>query len=358
MTGLDASAAGTATLDRFLAEDFARIGAAALDRCRALAGQRLYLSGATGFFGRSLLALLAHLHARGVEFQATALSRSPERFVAQNPWCAAQHWLEWRRGDAALDWPGDGHYDLLLHAATETRAEAHFDKAEVFDGIVAVTRRALAFAEDHGVRRLLLTGSGAEYGAIAPDAGGGVPDGSALACDPALASSAYGEGKRVSELLAALHAERHGTAIVNTRCFAFVGPGLDLDGHFAIGNFLRDALRRRELRLASAGAAARSYLYSADLAVWLLLLLLEAPAGSTVNVGSDQAVCILDLARRVVDVVAPGLGVHAGPAGAATERHYYVPSVARARALGLDVWTGLDLAIARTAQWHRSGEPT
>lgn len=338
----------------FLAIDFARLNPDAIDRCGALDGKRLYLTGASGFFGKTLLALLVFLQRRGVSFTATAQSRSPRRILAEQGWLDLP-WLQWVEGDVRAPWPGrpQDRYDLILHAATDTTASAHVDKLEVFDGIIAGTRQALSFAGAHGVKRLLLCGSGAQYGAIPSAFAAGVPESSLIACDTTRPSSAYGEAKRAGEVLAALHAEAHGIEVVNTRCFAFVGPGLALDGHFAIGNFLRAALAGESIILASRGHAVRSYLYSADLAVWLLILLLHAPAGAAVNVGSDRPITVLDLASRVRDLVSPPSRVEAGVGGSGEERSFYLPCIEHARRLGLDVWTELDRAIERTASWHR-----
>jgi nucleoside-diphosphate-sugar epimerase len=335
----------------FLAEDFARMDAVLLDRCGRLHGKRLYLSGATGFFGKNLLALFSFLGARGASFEVHALSRSPDRFLAAQPWCRSQPWLRWVEGDARETWRAEGTFDLVLHAATDTAAAAHRDKLAMFDGVIAATRNALEFAVRHGADRLLLCGSGAQYGAIAAQAY--AEESSNGACDPTVPSSAYGEAKRVSEMLAALHAERHGFAVVNTRSFAFVGPGLPLDGHFAIGNFIGAALAGGAIKLSSTGDALRSYLYGADLAVWLVILLLEAPGGSTINVGSDHALTILELAGRVRDLVNAGAAVEPGTVSGGGERSFYVPRIERARAMGLDVFTDLDQAIHRTAKWHR-----
>ncbi len=343
------------SLTEFLAADFARFDAALVARCARLDGERLYLTGATGFFGRNLLALLAFLHERGLRFEVTALSRNPAGFLAAHPPFRQAPWLSWEAGDVAAAWPAQGTYRYLLHAATDTDARAHLDKLAVFEGLLAGTRRAVEFAATHGVRRLLLTGSGAEYGAIPAAYAQGIPEASAIACDPLRSASAYGEGKRAAELLATLHGERHGFEVVAGRGFAFTGPGLALDGHFAIGNFLRSALGGQTLRLASAGTAVRSYLYSADLALWLLILLLEAPGGTAVNLGSDEPISILELARRVRDLVGPGLAIEPGPARPLEERQVYVPSIGLARSLGLDVWTRLNEAIIRTAHWHRCG---
>jgi nucleoside-diphosphate-sugar epimerase len=342
-------------LPEFLRGDFDLLDPAVIARCMGLNGQRLYLSGATGFFGSNLLALFAELSRRGAKFEVTGLSRNPGSFLGRYPWARDQPWLDWQTGDGTERWPGNGEYDLLIHAATSTDAASHVDKARVFDEIIAVTRHALDFAARHGVRRILLTGSGAQYGPIPPHFADGVPESSGLACDPARPSSAYGEAKRVSELLVALHAEKTGCAVVNTRCFAFVGPGLPLDGHFAIGNFIRDAIAGRPIALSSAGESVRSYLYSADLAVWLVLLLLEASGVNTFNVGSDRGIRVADLAGKVRDCVNPKTAVRIGRPGESDERSYYLPSIARAREKGLDVWTGLDRAIMRTAAWHGNG---
>lgn len=336
-------------LAAFLADDFDRLAplAPALD---ALDGQRLVLSGATGFFGKQLLALLAWLHGRGLRFEVQGLSRDPQRFFTAEPWAARLPWLRLLPGDARQPWPGDGPVDLLLHAATDTHASAHVDLQAVFDDALAGTRQALAFAATHGVRRLLLTGSGAQYGALPT---GPVAEDAPLACDPAQPGSAYGEAKRAAELLAVLHAQRTGCAAVLTRCFAFVGPGLDLNGHFAVGNFIRDALAGGPLRLNSAGHAVRSYLYGADLAWWLLHLLLNGPANRPVNVGSDQALTVAELALQVRDRLCPSATVSFGAPQPGEARRFYLPDISRARSLDLSAWTSLDLAVRRTADWHR-----
>jgi len=339
-------------MPEFLAEDFAAIGEPVLRRCMKVEGHRIYLAGASGFFGKNILALLAYLRSRGASCEVTALSRRPGSFLEEHPWCKAP-WISWRQGDAVDPWPGEGSFTLLVHAATDTAADAHRDPLLVFERMVAVSRQALDFAAARAVRRLLLCGSGAQYGTIRESRGSGAEEAEGEACDSTRASSAYGEAKRVGELLAAMHAERHGFEVINTRCFAFVGPGLALHGHFAIGNFLRDAIAGDPIRMNSSGSAVRSYLYGADLAVWILLLLLEATPGATVNVGSDQPVRIIDLAHRVRRLVNPAIEVVPGPPRPEEQRQYYVPSIARARALGLEPWTDLDRAILRTASWHR-----
>jgi nucleoside-diphosphate-sugar epimerase len=333
--------------------DLQRISAR-LDIHRALQGKHLLLTGSTGFFGKWLLALIALLNAEGAAIHLSAISRDPDRFVAEYPEYAHATWLSWIRADVrqlqglTLMRP----LDLVLHAATDTLAGADCDRLSIFDTIVTGARQVLDLAVRMGARRVLFTGTGAQYGAI--ESNHPAPEDLRTACDSALQSSAYAEAKRAQETLASLYAGRHGIEVILTRCFAFAGPGLALDEHFAIGNFVRDALWRDELVLQSSGQAVRSYLHGADLAGWLLTLIIKGQAGEAYNVGSDQGLTIAELAHRVVACIAPGKAVRIlGQDSPGAALSYYVPQVEKARELGLDIWTSLDESIKGMASWAR-----
>jgi dTDP-glucose 4,6-dehydratase len=166
--------------------------------------------------------------------------------------------------------------------------------------------------------------------------------------------SAYGEGKRVAELLCAIYHRQHGIQTKIARCFAFVGPHLPLDKHFAIGNFIRDRLRGEPLRIQGDGTPYRSYLYAADLTVWLWTILFRGPACTPFNVGSEDAHTIREIAEAVTAALGPAQPVavsRAAPEGGPRQR--YVPSTEAARALlGLRPGVLLPDAIRKTAAWH------
>lgn len=338
-------------------EDLAEI----VDRARAdletLRGARVLVTGATGFFGTWLVgALLAADEALGLGLRVTGLARAPaslaERFVD----AARRGALELRAADARAFAPAAAErWTHVIHAATAASARLNeADPREMFEVALHGTSRILDVAREHGARRVLLTSSGAVYGRQPPEVSHA--DESALrGPDPLDPTNAYAEGKRGAELLAAIAAQR-GLAVSIARGFAFVGPLLPLDAHFAIGNFLRDGLAGGPIVIAGDGTPLRSYLYVTDLVEWLLAILVRGQGGRAYNVGSEHALSIAALADRVAAHFGVAVERRRTPEpGAAPAR--YVPSTARARGeLGLSEHVGLDEAIARTARWHLHAE--
>lgn len=328
-----------------LTEDIAAIDRQLAPHWAELNGARIFMTGGTGFIGRWMLEALA---ASDRDAEVVILSRDPAAFVAKAPHLAQR--FQFVAGDICDFVAPSGRFTHVIHAATDASAHlnAH-DPRRMFDTIVTGTRNALDLAVARGAGRMLFLSSGAVYGAQPWDVehvGEEWPGGP----DPRNTKSAYGEGKRAAELLCAIYGQQFGIDVVTSRIFALLGPLLSLDIHFAAGNFIRDAMAGRAIRIESAGTAVRSYLYVADLAAWLWLMLLRAPRGATWNMGSEEAVSIADLARRTSALLGgPGVEV-LGRADAGWNPGRYVPSTALVRdQLGVAPTISLDAAIRRTA---------
>lgn len=322
---------------------------------RGLAGRRIFITGGTGFVGKWLLVTLAEANRRlGLGVRATVLSRDPEAFRAAAPSLAQTEGVDLLRGDVRnFDFPA-GEYDTVIHAATDVVAKAAPE--EIFDTCIAGTRRVLDFAVQAQAQDFLLVSSGAVYGRQPADLLR-VPESYPGAPDPLLPGSAYGEGKRASEWLAAAAGARTNLRVRSARCFAFVGPYLPLDKHFAIGNFIGAALDGREIVIQGDGTPVRSYLHAADMAAWLWAVLLKGNPGAAYNVGAEEAISIAGLAHRVCEVLGvPDRVRIVGTPDPSRPIERYVPDNGLARAaLGLPAPIGLDEAIARTARWHDAG---
>jgi nucleoside-diphosphate-sugar epimerase len=336
-----------------LAHDLDNILARTEPLWQELRGQRILITGATGFFGCWLLESFAWANRRlKLNACAVAVSRHPQTLTQKAPHLAIDpaitlHAADVRHGDFPK-----GTFTHVIHAATEASLKLNTESPLVmFDTIVEGTRRALQFSISSSVSRFLLVSSGAVYGTQPPqlthlsESFEGGPD-------PLNPASAYSEGKRSAELLCSLAASSRLTTTV-ARCFAFVGPYMQLDAHFAIGNFISDAMRGGPILVKGDGSPFRSYLYASDLMVWLWTILFKGQSRRAYNVGSEEVLNIATIAREVVAAMPSKLDVNiASPATAGASAHRYVPCTARAREeLGLRAEVPLREAICRTHAW-------
>lgn len=277
------------------------------------------------------------------------LSRDPQRFLARMPHLARRPEFDWLCGHpATFNFPKTRH-DYLLHLATST--SAHLDRTDPVEmmktKLVSISH-VLDYARHAGIRRMLVTSSGAVYGPQ-PAELDHIPESYRGAPDPMNPASAYGNGKRLVEQMCALTPE---VDTVIARCFSFIGPHLPLDARFAAGNFIRDALAGNTVVVKGDGTPRRSYMHPADLVIWLLTILLRGENGRAYNVGSDQPVSISELADHVAVLggVASRIANPAQHVGAPPE--CYVPAITRAKLeLGLEIRIGLAAALSRTMHW-------
>ncbi len=321
----------------------------------AMRGERVFLTGATGFFGAWLLESFAYCNRQlGLGAQAVALSRRPDVFLGKMPHLFADDSVTLHAGDVRdFQFPA-GHFGFVVHAATEASAKQLAEEpAEMLSTILAGTERTLKMAVEAGARRVLLTSSGAVYGRQPSDVVC-LSEEYAGAPDCTQVGSVYGEGKRASELMCALYGKQHGLECAIARCWAFCGPHLALDVHFAIGNFIRDVMAGGPIRIGGDGTPTRSFLYAGDLATWLWTMLFRAPAQRAYNVGSSHSVSILQLAEAVRDALGSDVAIEVAKVpveGASVSR--YVPSVDRANEeLALEETVSLADTIRRTAAWY------
>ena len=335
-------------------DDLAAIGSALAADWPRLRGKRLFITGGTGFIGRWMLEALRAADLRFcIGVNVTVLTRDPAAVASKAPHLATHPGFRFVPGDILSLGSTGERYTHVIHAATEASADVNFNQpTRMFDTVVTGTRRALDVAVASGAERFLFLSSGAVYGAqpwelthVGEDWLGGP--------DPRDPRNNYAEAKRAAELLCAIYRKSRGLDAITARIFALLGPLLSLDIHFAAGNFIRDALAGRTVRVEGAGTAVRSYLYAADLTTWLWAALLRAPAGATYNVGSEEAVSIGDLAARTAALLGHAGHEILGRPDPGWNPGRYVPSTALIRReLGVEATVGLDEAIRRTAAWN------
>jgi dTDP-glucose 4,6-dehydratase len=319
-----------------------------------LSSAHLFITGGTGFIGRWLLETLklANIH-HTLNVRATILTRSPEKFAIKAPNIFNAPIFTFIAGQVQdFEFP-KGDFTHLIHAATDASADLNArDPRLMFDTVLNGTRRALDFAVEKKISRILNLSSGAIYGPqpfnmkYVKEDWLGAPD-----CRHTV--NAYGEGKRAAEMLCAIYEKQFGLRITTARIFALLGPYLPINTHFAAGNFIRDAIAGKKITVQSNGSAVRSYLYVADLTAQLWQLLLRGEAGQAYNIGSKEGISIKDLAIKVTTLLGKDSCEILGKDDHGWNPGRYVPDVSLAENnLRIKQKTSLEEAIRKTAIWN------
>ncbi|MDR3568516.1 MAG: NAD-dependent epimerase/dehydratase family protein [Syntrophobacteraceae bacterium] len=318
-----------------------------------LAGKDIFITGGTGFYGCWLLESLIHANRRlNLNTRITVLTRNPDAFAKKAPHLAHNPSVRLIAGDVrSFDFP-PGSFSHIIHAATDTDSGFYSDPIEIIKTIVDGTRHTLEFACHCGAKKFLFTSSGAVYGKQ-PYELSHLPEEYMGGPNPVDTSAAYAEAKRMAEQLCVLYSTRHDIAVKIARGFAFVGPYMAENAHFAIMNFIRDGVSGRKIQIRGDGTPCRSYLYSADLAIWLWTILVRGESRRPYNVGSEKGLSIAELANLVAEALPDSPGVEIlGRPNPGQPRERYVPSTFRAHsALGLEEHISLLDSIQRTSRW-------
>ena len=110
--------------------------------------------------------------------------------------------------------------------------------------------------------------------------------------------SAYSHGKRFAEEAINKARQEYNLNAQSLRLYAFAGPGLPTDQHYAAGNFMRDGMRNLPIEIKGNPHTKRSYMYPADLTRHILNSLVSREV-TTREVGSKEIISIGGLARVI-----------------------------------------------------------
>ncbi len=334
-------------------EDVAAI-VGTVNELKRLRGRCLLLTGGTGFIGTWLLETVAYLNDQWTEpCRVYVPTRNRDAFARKAPHLAERREFVFLPSDVRTFADPDEHCDYIIHAAASASPlEKARDPIDAGETIVEGTRRVLELARQQKVERCLLLSSGAVYGTQPPELER-VPEDFRGGPDLDAALSTYAEGKRYAEVLAVAYQQQHGVPVTIARPFTAVGAYQDLDAGFAATDFVRDGLRGKPLTILGDGTTVRSYCAAAEYILALWGVLLRGRAGRAYNVGSDEPISILELARAVVQVLGKDLDIHvARQAMPGKFPQRYVPDITRLdRELGLRPRIGVREALQRYVAW-------
>lgn len=304
-------------------------------------GKSIFVTGGTGFFGKSILDRITKGFLADCRF--VLLSRDPEGFLSRYPEYSGLKNVSFVKGDVREFAFPEMHFDMILHGAAP--AVTTLPPGEMRSIIMEGTARVLEFARQCAAERMMFVSSGAVYGPQ-PEWCENVRED--LVCAPV---TEYGIAKLEAEGMCLAS----GIECVIARCFAFIGPRLDLDIHFAAGNFLRNCLDGEKIIIKGDGTAFRSYLYADDLVEWLFTIIARGKNGEVYNVGSPWGISIKELAQEIASHFTPAPQIEIREKALPGQRvQRYVPDISKAqRELGLEVRVSLSEAVELCKKSHQ-----
>jgi dTDP-glucose 4,6-dehydratase len=345
-------------MKRLPVEDLEHIYQNTQDIWESFRGKSIFVTGGTGFFGKWLLESFIYVNEKfALNAKITTLSRNPEAFLTEYPFYKEHtNTVHFVKGDIlTYDFNLDEKLQYIIHAATA--ASESLNKSNpllMMDTITIGTRRVLDFAITQPIEGFLFVSSGAIYGKQ-PWNVSHIKEEDSFKVDINNPKAAYAEGKRIAELYSSTYFEKYNLPIKIARCFAFVGPYLPLDTHFAIGNFINNAINNEDIIIKGDGSTIRSYMYASDLVVWLWKILLKGEINQPYNVGSDEGASINQLAEKISSISNAKVAVKI--VGSPVQKEHidiYCPSITKANTINAQIKIQLTESIEKTIKFYES----
>ena len=315
----------------------------------SISHNHLLLLGATGFFGREFLPRLFNGHLSSKLFpKVTILTRSKSRVLASFPYLAdtctiLEHNLLYA-SEIAISEP----VTHVLHMANMSARDT-FNGAEQYDKYRLLLNSSLLIRQlstQHPIERIVFTSSGAAYGLQSSYVESALP-----IIDPHNTELSLAFGKLTAEFI--LSSSISGSNRLSiARCFSFVGAHLPCDIHYAIGNFVRNAVEEADIVIRTDGSDIRSYQHISDAVRWIMRLIIMSDPPALINIGSDHAISILNLAHTVKRITKSNSKItilNQQPISDNHRRASYVPDLTLAHSFGFVNKVSLEDSIAELA---------
>ena len=289
--------------------------------------KKVLITGSSGFIGNWLSQGLSYLNEHlGLDMELIFLSRKIDSNFRENISKYKTRSITFIETDLTNDNFSQiqvlKNLDFVFHTATTlTNLEAQIRNSVAGFAILGTSKLINVIRASQEPPVFIHLSSGAVYGHHSSESGLISED---TKFDKNVDLSSYGYAKRQIEDLV-ISASKEGLIVgTNPRLFSFFGPSLPLDIHFAIGNFVGNAISGKNIQVTGSPNSSRSYLYVGDLVRKLLLLSIK-PTAETIHIGSAKPINMLALASTVKEVVNDKIEVELTNLN--TKANHYVPSV-------------------------------
>ena len=248
------------------------------DSIYKLNNKNILLIGGTGFFAKWFIILIDYLNNMlDFNINLTITIRSYEKFISEFSNIIDINKYSYIESDIESLKLDNKDFNFVLYFAGPDKYLINGQK--LYDMVVEGTKNIISIFNNTNIEKLIFTSSGAVYGNSNSFRESDI-------CKPIII---YGEAKKYAEELLL----QSNINVSVARCFAFNGPyNKEKHQFLAISSFIDNVINNKDIIINGNGRNLRSYLYTADLVIWLLAILLKSENKSIYNVGGGGGVSL------------------------------------------------------------------
>lgn len=289
----------------------------------------ILVTGSTGLIGGCLVDLLMHYS----QCNVYALGRNNQRASKRFNEYRENNRFHFLQHDICAPLDLDIDFDYIIHAASN--ASPNFfqqQPVEVMRSNMEGLCHLVEYGIHHNMRRMVYVSSGEVYGECSDSVFTETSSGYIDILSP---RSCYPSSKRAAETLCTSYCQEYGCEIVIARPCHTYGPFFTESDNRVYAQFIRNVLRGENIVMKSLGQQYRSWIYVADCAAAILLLLDKGQSGEAYNVANDESnITIRQLAEKTAAIADRKVIIDACEGGNTTPISHAVFSTQKLESLG------------------------
>lgn len=270
---------------------------------KALEGNTVLISGATGLIGKNLIwSINEWNHCADNKIRVVAVVRNINKAKKLFFGCNNIEYIVEDILNISEKTLENTHIDYIIHAASQTSSKAFVaNPVDTITVAVNGTYNMLKIAAHKKVKRFIFLSTMEVYGH--PQEEKRIREDSITNIDTLEVRSCYPESKRLCESLCAAFSEQYNVPISVLRLTQTFGPGVEYSDGRVFAEFARAILENKDITLKTEGRTKRSYLHTLDAVAAIICCLNQKNKLSVFNVANEETYCsIAEMANFVIEI--------------------------------------------------------
>lgn len=259
------------------------------------------ITGSTGLIGTTIInALVIANNMRNLNLRIICIVRSLEKAQRKLPKSDA---IILKIDSIEEKIKIDGDIDFIIHTANPTSSSFFINSpVETIKTAIKGTMNLLDLSIEKSIKSFVFLSSMEVYGY--PDKGHIVTEKEIAGFDTLVVRNCYPISKQMCESLCKAYQSEYGVSTKILRLTQTFGPGVEFSDNRVFAEFMRCAIKKQNITLRTMGSTERCYLYTADAASAILIVLTKGEPGESYTVANSDTYCsILDMAKLVAEEI-------------------------------------------------------